>query len=305
MTNDVSFEQQSIIIGSLLGDGSISKKRYKNGNCYFSKSQCLANRSYIEWHFDKLNPFSSSLTDHTFTVLSKKYMKTVFLTKSHLWFTCLREKWYPDGKKIVPKDLVLDPLSIAIWFFDDGSNYVEKRQARFSTNCFTPDELDFLSNQLSRFSICVYQTKSNELQVKTESYKLLVELVSPYMLWDCFKHKIRYRDSELDFTTDEEARKIFELYDLGHQYVDIAKEIGKSISVVSSILRGDRMKHLGLAQPTHGLSLNNTSGYKNVYWEKDRKKWKASIKKQGKNTNLGRFNTKEEAVDFLKSIGDE
>ena len=44
------------------------------------------------------------------------------------------------------------------------------------------------------------------------------------------------------------------------------------------------------------LGRNNTSGFKGVVWEKDRQKWKARIKLNGKYTTLGRFTTKESAA---------
>ena len=40
---------------------------------------------------------------------------------------------------------------------------------------------------------------------------------------------------------------------------------------------------------------NNTSGYKGVYYDKSRSKWRASITVDCKNIKLGRFNTPEEA----------
>tara|TARA_R110000824_G_scaffold384421_1_gene578404 strand:- start:720 stop:1397 length:678 start_codon:yes stop_codon:yes gene_type:complete len=40
----------------------------------------------------------------------------------------------------------------------------------------------------------------------------------------------------------------------------------------------------------------NTSGYKGVSWVKRDKKWQAQIVKDGKNTNLGLYETKEEAA---------
>ena len=43
------------------------------------------------------------------------------------------------------------------------------------------------------------------------------------------------------------------------------------------------------------LSANNTSGYKGVVWDKDRKKWRAQIK-NSKAVNLGRFAMAEEAA---------
>ena len=44
-----------------------------------------------------------------------------------------------------------------------------------------------------------------------------------------------------------------------------------------------------------GRQVNNTSGLKGVYWQKDRGKWKAQIQVNRKNHYLGRFTTAEEA----------
>lgn len=44
------------------------------------------------------------------------------------------------------------------------------------------------------------------------------------------------------------------------------------------------------------INSNNTSGFRGVSYDKTRDKWKAYIKLKYKNINLGRFNTKEEAI---------
>jgi hypothetical protein len=46
-----------------------------------------------------------------------------------------------------------------------------------------------------------------------------------------------------------------------------------------------------------GKNKNNTSGYTGVTFDKRSGKWMAQIKKDGKNYNLGLFNTREEASD--------
>ena len=43
------------------------------------------------------------------------------------------------------------------------------------------------------------------------------------------------------------------------------------------------------------LLANNTSGNKGVHFDKTRNKWKAEIKKDGININLGRFDSIEDA----------
>lgn len=49
------------------------------------------------------------------------------------------------------------------------------------------------------------------------------------------------------------------------------------------------------------LSPKNTSGYRGVTWDKHSQKWMAQIYKNNKRTNLGRFDTKEEAAKVFDS----
>lgn len=48
------------------------------------------------------------------------------------------------------------------------------------------------------------------------------------------------------------------------------------------------------------LQSNNKSGYHGVGWDKERSKWGAAIKVSGKKIQLGRFKTKEEAIQARK-----
>lgn len=44
-----------------------------------------------------------------------------------------------------------------------------------------------------------------------------------------------------------------------------------------------------------GLKVDNTSGFKGVFWRKDRKKWQAMINKRGRRVHLGYFEAPEQA----------
>lgn len=301
MTAAFSLKQLSILNGSLLGDGHLSRSR-GGGNSYFSKNQCIAHKEYLDWLSVKMGKWSSSLVEYTNFCHGKAHGAVRFLSKTHPVFTALRWHWYPEGTKIVPRDLVLDPLSIAIWFADDGSNNVGKRQARFSTDCFSKIDCAFLCDLLAEYQVHAYVIKRNVVQVSARSYKTLIDLIRPHIPWSCFAHKLHYRDPAFECTTDVEAREIFRLRSQGLIYRDISSRVGKSISVVSAILRGDRMKHLGAAHAVQGLSLSNTSGRPGVSWDRSRAKWKASVKRQGKSIHLGRYATKEEAAAAVERL---
>lgn len=68
---------------------------------------------------------------------------------------------------------------------------------------------------------------------------------------------------------------------------------------------GDGLNNLeeNLRICTHGQNManrrkqiNNTSGYRGVYWEKNDKKWRASVKVNGVTKNLGNYDDIEEAA---------
>lgn len=234
--------------------------------------------------------FSSSVAEYDNYANGKKYRKAVFITRTDPLFTSLRDLWYPEGVKLVPRSLELTPLSIAIWFFDDGSNNVAKRQCRFHSNAFRKDDCEHLSSLLEAYQIKSRVNGKCVIEVAAESYKALVDIVRPYVIWDFFQKKVSYRDSAAPPpTTQEEKDRIVALYAIGLKQREIAERVGKSLSLVSRVLRDGR----------DGVALNNRSGHKGVSWDSRRGKWLASVKINGKMKNLGRYQTKEGAVEAI------
>ena len=143
-------EQKSILIGSLLGDGCLPKT--KGSNSYFVFSQDRKQAGYVRWLANKfkywLTPKGVTFyTWRTSRIGNKVYVQHVvtFETIRHPVFTELRNWFYLDtGKKIVPFKIEesLTPLSIAVWFMDNGS------QRKISTYNFTFFEVEILQSIL-------------------------------------------------------------------------------------------------------------------------------------------------------------
>jgi hypothetical protein len=75
--------------------------------------------------------------------------------------------WYSNKIKVVPNNLNLNDLSIAIWFFDDGNlTYKNNRfGGKFSTNSFTKDEVYYLKCLLdNRYNVKFNLTKASNNQ---------------------------------------------------------------------------------------------------------------------------------------------
>jgi len=185
--------QKSIICGSLLGDASITRGAL-NHNCRFTKTHSMKQKNYLIHIANELKPFTSYTKEGYSSAKGKKYEKIQLSTFSHPIFTELYKIWYNSkGTKIVPKDIRLDPLSVAVWFCDDGSQD-ESRNFTFHTNAFSKKECQILVNQLSSFGISSYiYLKSNKyyvIKVRSESYDCFIDLISPFV-HDYIKYKIK------------------------------------------------------------------------------------------------------------------
>lgn len=113
--------QRRILMGTLMGDGCLisnaSKIRYR-----LQIEHCAKNKEYVFWKYEVFSNFVISPPKYT-SVDSWK-----FRTMTHEEFLPVRELFYKDGIKILPKDLsfLFDPLVLAVWFMDDGGRLSEQ-----------------------------------------------------------------------------------------------------------------------------------------------------------------------------------
>ena len=270
---DLTERQMEILTGSMLGDGNVSKFGRANRNSCFRKKQCLKYKEYVEWHVKELSPFSKKLDelystdrpvadDRGMIVERQKVPRYLAAysarTCSHPVFTEMRKKWYPKNKKIVPKDIQLSPLSVAIWFCDDGCNAWKNREARIFTQSFAIGEAEFLRRLfIKQFDIksvvrIIVSKKTGKkqpyLKFSSKSYDMLISLIKPYVIWDCMKHKVKWRRAvhQREHSSDLTERNVLEIYELSktRKQYEIAKKFGIHKNTISSILRGESWKHL-------------------------------------------------------------
>ena len=108
--------QRDIVIGTILGDGCIAL-RYDDGILKIKQSE--QHKEYVFWLYEKLRNLCVS-----FPKQRKDNNQWYFDTRSIQEFTNFRHLFYPDGKKIIPKNisnLLISPLSLAVWYMDDGT----------------------------------------------------------------------------------------------------------------------------------------------------------------------------------------
>lgn len=143
--------QDKVLIGGLLGDFSLYQ--YKNQiNSGIAISRAIKDIEYLKYQFDLFKEFCPAgiKIRNTFDKRTNKtYTGCSFRTQVAEVFTPYKQKWYPEGIKIVPRDLKLTPLICAIWFCDDGSvvytgsNKLGRRISLY-TDSFLKEEVEFL-----------------------------------------------------------------------------------------------------------------------------------------------------------------
>ena len=110
----LSEAQHSLIVGSLLGDGSMRCKTH----ALLEINHSAAQRSYVDWKYRQLAELVA--TPPSVRLGNGGRVAYRFVTRSHPSLTPYYELFYEPRRKRVP-ELDLSPLSLAVWFMDDGS----------------------------------------------------------------------------------------------------------------------------------------------------------------------------------------
>jgi len=166
----LSSELTDIIVGLVLGDLNIQKdKRAVNGNARLRFVQGTVHKEYLLEVYELLKDYCSVGPKITTHLPDKKtgivHSSIRFSTYSLPCFNFLHDLFYPDGIKIIPKNIgeLLTPLSLAYWLGDDGSFCKSSRRVVLCTESFTPNEVRLLINALnSKWDLKCYEYKRGD-----------------------------------------------------------------------------------------------------------------------------------------------
>lgn len=107
-------EQQSILIGVLLGDGAMRKKTHALLEINHSYKQ----KEYVDWLYQKFIHYVD--TEPKMRKSNGKRIAYRFTTKSLPILTTFYDSFFQERRKIIPDNLTLSPLTLAVWYMDDG-----------------------------------------------------------------------------------------------------------------------------------------------------------------------------------------
>ena len=195
---ELTKDQFSLIVGSLLGDGTM---RIGQGaiNANFKVEHGLMQKDLVISKYEILKPWvlTKPKISYRYNIDGSKYEKSWwFRTVRHSKLTEIRKTFYPNGKKIIPQaiDVWLSTPALAWWIMDDGC--YSKSKIDISTYSFALAEVERLLKLINhKFSVTGKYFKDRDkgfrMYFNTTETKRLVDLIEPYVI-DSMRYKIGY-----------------------------------------------------------------------------------------------------------------
>ena len=186
---DLSQEAIEWINGELLGDGCLKlvsqySARFTYGSKYPEyiryvkytlKSFGIEEIGKIEEYYDK------RFGCYSYNCCSRSYVELLKIYK----------QWYPEGKKIIPKNLKLTPLTLRQHYIGDGYlNKIGNSSIQLCTYGFTKLDVKNLLNKIIKLGIKAKVTTRNAIRIPSYSVKDFLNYIGDCPV-ECYKYKWR------------------------------------------------------------------------------------------------------------------
>jgi hypothetical protein len=193
--NHCNLSQETIdfINGELLGDGSLqSISKYSANFRYTSKYY-----EYIQYISDTLKSFGIEQSGKIYKNYCKKSNQVYYhyASLNYIELLSIYKQWYIDGKKIIPKDLILNSLISKQFYISDG--YIEhpknaKPRIRLAACDFSIADTERLVNQLNQLGFKATRNISrNIIAISTSSTKDFLDYIGICPV-NCYQYKFKY-----------------------------------------------------------------------------------------------------------------
>lgn len=193
----VTKRQREILIGILLGDGYLQKTGKRNARLKLEHPE--QQREYLFWKYEQLRNLMQDKPqriERYNPVWKRTY--TYYRCQTHSMPLLGRYKRYfydEQGRKRVPENiaqLLKSPLSLAVWFMDDGHYYPRDGVAYIYLPRYSEEDLKRLVTALEEnFGLrpmVVWKKGYPCLYFPRQETEKLMALIKPWVL-PCMKHK--------------------------------------------------------------------------------------------------------------------
>ena len=192
----LSREQKSILFGIILGDGYLQKTGKKNARLRLEHGE--QQKEYLLWKVRKLGKFfqgKAKYLERIHPITKKKHCYWRHQSQSTPYLGKLRKIFYPEGKKKIPEKLekYLTPLTLTVWYMDDGYYYLRDRCSYLYLGNVSEKEAKIVTRVLSEKFVIAARVKQKKkgyaIYFSPEETQKLKNLIKGHMLSQ-FKYKL-------------------------------------------------------------------------------------------------------------------
>jgi len=184
-------QQTNVLVGTILGDGFLQKTGEKNARLRLEHSQ--KQKDYVLWKgniFGRLFQGKPNYLERIHPKSREAYKYCRWQSSTGPAFGKWRKYFYPNGKKIIPKDIrcfMTEPIALAVWYMDDGYFNKMDRNSYIYFGRVTRAEAEILQKAIKKnFGIeaTIYDKKNKGFALffgATETKKLQT-LIRPFII---------------------------------------------------------------------------------------------------------------------------
>jgi hypothetical protein len=178
------------VIGTILGDGCLER----NGrNTRLKIDHSWDQEAFVRWKFrelQELDPSEPRLVVREDPRTRQIHRNLRFSTRTTPLLNSYHSFFYPEeGMKLIPPhilDTLISPLSLAVWYMDDGGRRSDCRSGYLNTNAYTPDDVEILKSCLDvRFGISTrthFAAGKPRIYIPSGQFAGFCELVRPHVI---------------------------------------------------------------------------------------------------------------------------
>jgi hypothetical protein len=210
----MSFIQEQVILGKLLGDASYQKTASRSAAIVFGHKKL--HEEYVDWTLTGLGAFANPHKNELISGYGTEMVRGRSISSIFIFdrFDSFINK---EGKKIIPAWVAdkITPISLAFAYMDDGSlNHDDGQEDRasFTFYNFTKQDCEIFQRGLMKFGIRSefrnYNDNRNRVILNANDADKFFVLVAPYIC-SCVQYKLplRYRGFPAWLPTAENAYK--------------------------------------------------------------------------------------------------
>ena len=180
--------ERSIILGTILGDGYV---RIISGrsNAFLEINHSIKAKEYVDYKYNALRRLCVSAPKERTT--NEGRIAYRFFTKQHVEISNFYNMFYKDNRKVIPKDIHIDSISLAIWYMDDGSKSRDS-DVYLNTQQFSLNNQNILLHKLRELGISARLNKDKKyyrIRILKESIKKFMDTIQPHVV-ESMKYKL-------------------------------------------------------------------------------------------------------------------